>query len=176
MSWASMAGSSCGNSKYNLLTDFPSIGGETQSKSSSAFALSAKAEVFVPVMVAPVEVVPVVVSSVEVFVGDGESSVENTPPSSPTDLCYSEKEMGNGIRLGGGIYGPSRVEGRTTITKRTVFKPSDAVSTMMEQMGWIPGMGLGKDLQGRVEPVDTEPKFVRSHIHFEGGRRGIGYI
>lgn len=91
------------------------------------------------------------------------------------ESSFSEKEMGSGIRLGGGVFGPSRVEGRITITKKTRFQPNYIVAYMMEKMGWIEGFGLGVHLQGILDPIDTEPKYVRCNVMVEGGRAGIGF-
>ena len=86
-----------------------------------------------------------------------------------------EKQPIVGLTLGGGVYGPSPVEGRDMISKKTVFKPNKVIQAMMTNMGWIPGMGLGARLQGIAEPVDTEPQCVRYFPQSYGGRGGIGY-
>jgi hypothetical protein len=96
-----------------------------------------------------------------------------TPPVK--EQRYSELELGAGIRLGGGEYGSSRVLGRDTITKKTAFAPNAIVDGLMIKMGWVPGHGLGARLQGIVEPIDTEAKFVRYNINAIGGRCGIGF-
>ena len=79
------------------------------------------------------------------------------------------------MTLGGGSYGPAQVEGRDIISRKTVFKPNQVVQTMMENMGWIPDMGLGARLQGITEPIDTEPQCVRYFTRSKDGRGGIGY-
>ena len=108
----------------------------------------------------------------------GEASIW-TPPVTPEtpvkEQRYSELELGVGIRLGGGEYGSSRVLGRDTITKKTAFAPNVIVDGLMIKMGWVPGHGLGARLQGIVEPIDTEAKFVRYNINAIGGRCGIGF-
>ena len=103
-----------------------------------------------------------------------------TPPPSTEPLVecvqHTEKMIRPGIRLGGGDFGPSRVEGRATISRKTVFKPNVVVQLMMERMGWIEGMGLGVELQGILVPIDTDmPKNIRFNVNVEGGRGGIGY-
>lgn len=105
-----------------------------------------------------------------------------TPPPSTEPLVYPSTEefgelsLGSHIRLGGGVFGPSRVEGRSTISRNTVFKPNAAVQSMMKNMGWISGMGLGVHLQGILVPIDNDiPKNVRFNVRNEGGRGGIGY-
>lgn len=89
---------------------------------------------------------------------------------------FGELTIGSGIRLGGGVFGPARVEGRTTISRKTVFKPNSVVQSMMEKMGWIQGKGLGITLHGILVPIDTDvPKNTRYNVNVEGGRAGIGY-
>ena len=89
--------------------------------------------------------------------------------------CEKVRVTLGGLTLGGGVYGPAQVEGRDIISKKTVFKPNRVVQTMMENMGWVPHMGLGAHLQGITEPIDTQPQCVRYTPYNEGGRGGIGY-
>ena len=68
---------------------------------------------------------------------------------------------------------PPPLEYHTIITRHTVFKPNIAVQSMMEKMGWIPGMGLGARLQGILIPIDTD---ISINSRFIGaGRKGLGY-
>lgn len=109
---------------------------------------------------------------------DAEEWSPMTPPPStePEPIQYTEKTIRSGIRLGGGEFGPSCVEGRVTISRKTVFKPNSVVMGMMKRMGWIEGMGLGIELQGILVPIDTDmPKNIRYNVNVEGGRGGIGY-
>ena len=147
MSWARTAGSL--NAKNTLsINNFPSLG--AVAKAEPKHVLNPKAKEWTPI----------------------------TPPPStePEPIQYTEKTIREGIRLGGGEFGPSRVEGRVTITRKTVFKPNAVVQAMMERMGWIEGMGLGVELQGILVPIDTDmPKNIRYNVNVEGGRGGIGY-
>lgn len=156
MSWARAVGST---SAKNTLSsnNFPSLG-VVISVREQKHTLNPKAPAWAPMTPPP--------------------STEPLPLTEPLVECvqHTEKIIRPGIRLGGGEFGPSRVEGRDTISRKTVFKPNVVVQLMMERMGWIEGMGLGVELQGILVPIDTDmPKNIRFNVNVEGGRGGIGY-
>ena len=154
MSWALTV---CASNTRNTLSidNFPSLGGSSIKK----HVLNPRAVAWTPPTPPPSTEPPT-----------------PQPPVEPLTEEFGELSLSSGIRLGGGVFGPARVEGRATISRKTVFKPNAAVQAIMENMGWIPGMGLGARLQGILVPIDTDiPKNVRFNVHNEEGRGGIGY-
>lgn len=157
MSWAAAVGLRQTASKSLSASNFPALGGVVPVKK-----LNPNATAWVP---AP-----------QLSIQKSETLPTLPPQPTPDSIKYFEKEIRDGIRLGGGTFGSARVEGRQSITKKTVFVPSFAVQQMMENMGYVQGMGLGVELQGILVPIDTDaPKNTRFNVNIEGGRAGIGY-
>lgn len=160
MSWAAAVGIRQGATKALSASNFPCLGGVVPIKT-----LNPNARAWVPP---------------QRLTEPSEKKTHQIPTLAPQptreSIKHFEKEIRQGIRLGGGSFGSSRVEGRQAITKKTVFVPSFAVQQMMEQMGYVEGMGLGVELQGILVPIDTDaPKNTRYNVNAEGGRGGIGY-
>lgn len=160
MSWAAAVGLRQGAFKSLSASNFPCLGGVVPIKT-----LNPEAPAWIPPqrLTEPPKKPPQQIPAL-------------APQPTQESIIHFEKEIRRGIRLGGGEFGSSRVEGRQAITKKTVFIPSFAVQQMMDQMGYVEGMGLGVELQGILVPIDEDaPKNTRYNVNVEGGRAGIGY-
>lgn len=160
MSWAAAAGLRQGAFKSLSASNFPALGGVVPIKT-----LNPNARAWVPPQ-----------PLTEPCTKKSEPLPSLPPQPTQESIKHFEKDIRQGIRLGGGAFGSSRVEGRQSITKKTIFIPSSTVHQMMEKMGYVEGMGLGVELQGILVPIDTDmPKNIRYNVNVEGGRGGIGY-
>ena len=111
MFWVAAVGLRQGAAKLLSVSNFPALGGVVPIKT-----LNPNATAWVPIQVTD------------------HSKKKTRPlptlPHQPTQesIKHFEKEIRHGIRLGGGAFGPARVEGRQSITKRqSLFQVSRSI-------------------------------------------------
>lgn len=64
---------------------------------------------------------------------------------------------------------PVNLWGRDVLTKLNLILTNEYSKTsqcMMQSMGYVPGLGLGKHGQGKTEPIRTIPKIDRKGLGF----------
>lgn len=92
-----------------------------------------------------------------------------TPDMSARQLRWQDQEGHSGVMKPYVLELPISLWGRDLL-KDMGFKLSneysDSAQRMMQDMGYVPGFGIGKYLQGRRNPISTQQRQKRQGLSF----------
>ena len=94
---------------------------------------------------------------------------EATPTISAKSLQWKDKEGRTGLFQPYVLHLPVNLWGRDVLSAMNFILTNDysqKSKEMMKGMGYIPGLGLGKNLQGRISPVKATVKADKKGLGF----------